>query len=57
MATVSPAADQASDLLQKLSLDSQPKKDDVVEATTKKVNNFTIEFLVTNKSHIDVCIC
>jgi len=36
MATVSPApADQASDLLQKLSLDSQPKKDDAVEATKK----------------------
>jgi hypothetical protein len=35
MATVSPAADKASDLLQKLSLDSQPKKDDAVEATKK----------------------
>ncbi|KAJ3697183.1 hypothetical protein LUZ61_000888 [Rhynchospora tenuis] len=35
MAGVSPAADQASGLLQKLSLDSQPKKDDAVDATKK----------------------
>lgn len=48
---------EGSDLLQKLSLDSQPKKDDAVEAT-KKVNNFTTEFLVTcHKSRIDLCNC
>lgn len=35
MATVSPAADQTSELLQKLSLETQPKKDDSVEATKK----------------------
>ncbi|XP_038985369.1 YTH domain-containing protein ECT4-like [Phoenix dactylifera] len=35
MAAVAPTADQAADLLQKLSMDSQAKTDDAVEATKK----------------------
>jgi hypothetical protein len=35
MAAVAPSADKASDLLQKLSLDSQPKKEESVDANKK----------------------
>eukprot|EP00268_Persea_americana_P030137 TRINITY_DN291_c0_g1_i1.p1 TRINITY_DN291_c0_g1~~TRINITY_DN291_c0_g1_i1.p1 ORF type:complete len:764 (+),score=184.27 TRINITY_DN291_c0_g1_i1:198-2294(+) len=56
MATVAPAADQATDLLQKLSLDSKPKTLEVPDATKKKYGSVD-SVKVANVANVPISSC